>query len=160
MKRRIAIILIPSLLFIGVLSVLILNQFSGGLPAEAQAVLNSYLAAVPGEGLKEEAQTTAVYAQASDRFTADMGRPLIHAPIEAYRTSPVLYDGDIIRPANETADFALPAQEVWCVELEQSGKAAEYYFLARYENLYGSTWVLYQSQNGREATETVGCNAL
>lgn len=154
MKKRITLTLIPSLLFIAILSVLFSSQFSGGLPAEAQDILDSYLAAVPDKA----ARTTAVYAPNSDRFTAEMGHPLIHAPLEEHRPSPILYDGDIIRPVNETANFFPPAQEVWCVELDQTAKAAEYYFLARYENLYNSTWVLYQSQSGPEAVQTIGCN--
>ncbi|MFZ0547494.1 MAG: hypothetical protein WAM60_18755 [Candidatus Promineifilaceae bacterium] len=156
MKRRIAIILVPTFVFIGILAALILNQFSNELPAEAQDVLDSYVAALP----KEATVTSAVFARNSERFSAEMGRQIIHAPIEAYRTSPVLYDGDVIQPIEDNGDFALPPQEVWCITLDTTSKqTAEDYFLARYESLYGSTWVLYQSQDGRESAETIGCNS-
>lgn len=154
MKKRILYILVPSLLFIGVMASLIISQFSSRLPAEAQDILNSYLEAIPGE----VTNTTVMYALDIDQFTAEMGRPLLHAPIEEYRTSPVLFDGDVIRPPEEATQFPLPVQELWCVTLTQQNKAAEYYFLARHDNLYGATWVLYQSPSGKTAAQTVGCN--
>ena len=147
MKKRMAIIVIPTLLFTGVIAALLYSQFSGRLPAEAQHVLDSYLAATPGEvGVKSVS-----YVQEAEQFTAELGRPILHAPIEEYRTSPILYDGDIIRPPEEQSQFPIPAQELWCVTLEMSSNSAEFYFLARHENLYGSTWVLYEAQSGQSA---------
>jgi hypothetical protein len=153
MNKRIAIILVPSLLFTGVLTTLFFSQFNHRLPAEAQDILDSYLEAIPGE----VTVTGVSYARDYDQFTADMARPIIHAPIREYRSSPIFKDSEIVRPLEETSQFPLPAQELWCVTLVQDNKPADFYFLARHDNLYGATWVLYQSQNGVEPTKTAGC---
>jgi hypothetical protein len=156
MKKRVLIVIVPSILLGGVIIALILSQFSNRLPAEAEDILESYLEAVPGEVML----TTVSHARNYDQFTADMGRPIMHAPIEEYRTSPILYDGDIIRSPEPVAQFPFPVQQLWCVALIRQDKAAEYYFLARHDNLYGATWVLYESKDGRQATQTTGCDQL
>jgi hypothetical protein len=153
MKKRIAIILIPSILFVGVLVALTVSQFSSRLPGGAQDVLDSFLETIPGE----VTLTNISYARDREAFTAEMGRPLLHAPIEEYQTSPVLYDGDIIRAPEARSQFPFPAQELWCVALARQNKPTEYYFLARHDNLYGETWVLYQAQDGIQAAKTAGC---
>lgn len=156
MKKRIFIVILPSILLTSAVAALILSQFSNQLPAEAQDVLDSYLEAVPEEVMV----TTVSYARDYDQFTADMGSPIIHAPIKEYHTSSILFDGDIIRPLEEPAQYPFPAQQLWCVALIRQNNAAEFYFLARHDNLYGATWVLYQSKTGIQATQTVGCDPL
>lgn len=156
MKKRYAVVLIPSLLLVAIIAALIFSQFSSRLPDGAQYILDSYLDAVPGEVML----TTVTYARDHELFTADMGRSIMHAPIEAHRTSPVLFDGDIIRPIEPNSHFAFPVQELWCVTLTRNYQSDDYYFLGRHENLYGSTWVLYQSHSGVQAAQTVGCDPL
>lgn len=147
------IVVLPSVLFFAIVAGFIRSQFTNQLPAAAQDVLDSYLEAIPGE----VTLTNVSYARDRERFTAEMGQPILHATIQEYRTSPVLYDGDIIRAPEQAGQFPLPTQELWCVVIVPQNKAAEYYFLARHDNLYDETWVLYESHNGIQDTKTVGC---
>lgn len=150
------LVVIPSVIFVALIAGFIWSQFSNQLPAGAKAVLDSYLEAVPGE----ISLTNISYARDRELFTAEMGRPILHAPIEEYRTSPVIYDGDIIRVAEQADRFPLPVQELWCVTVVPQNKPAEYFFLARHDNLYGETWVLYESRHDIQDTKTVGCVSL
>jgi hypothetical protein len=156
MKKRIMIVVFPSALIVALVAGLIWSQFSNQLPAAAQDVLDSYLESLPGE----VALTNISYARDRELFTAEITQPVLHAPVEEYRPSPILYDGDIIRVTEQDDQFPLPAQELWCVTIVPQNKTAEYYFLARHDNLYGETWVLYKSPNSIQDTKKVGCVSL
>jgi microcystin-dependent protein len=78
MKKRILIVVVPSILLIGVVAALIVSQFSGRLPAEAQDVLDSYLAEIPGE----VTLAAVSYARDYEQFTADMGHAIIISPAD------------------------------------------------------------------------------
>ena len=154
MKKRLAIVLVPSTLFIFVFVALFVSQFSNKLPSGAKDILDAYVATTPDQTIV----TNISHASNRQGLTADMARPLLHAPIEEYRTSPILYDGNVIRAPESRNQFSFPAQELWCVVIVRENETAEYYFLARHDNLYGEIWVLYQSQTGLRGTKETGCN--
>lgn len=153
MKNRIAFVFASSILTIAILLAVILNQYSTSLPAAGQQVLRAYIQS----NYPDDPVTTIRFAQHRERFTADTARPLIDAQDSEYLISPVLYDGEIIRPPEEKGQFPFPAQELWCVTLTQNNQTAEYLFLGRHDTLYEENWVLYQSQSGAESQQTVGC---
>jgi hypothetical protein len=155
MRKRIAIVVIPSFILVAVLVALILNQFSSRLPPEGQQALDAYVES----HYPDVVVTTILYAHNRERFTVDMGRYLSHAPDTEYRISPVLYDDDIIRQPEESAQFPFPAQQVWCVTLTRPNKTADLFFLARHDNLYGESWALYESRIGRQPPKSIGCGS-
>jgi hypothetical protein len=139
---------------VGVLAALILGQFSNRLPEEGQIVLDDFVAqSYPDVLIKR-----VVYANNREQFTAEMGSHLDHAPKSTFRVSPVLYEGEIFKAPVERTEFAFPAQQVWCVTLTRSNNTTDLFYLARHENLYGATWVLYESRTGARPPQKLGCN--
>lgn len=153
MKKRIVFIVTLSFLAVVSLTAFVFNQLTPSLAAEGQQLLDDYINSSYAEGT----QTTILYARHREHFTADMGQQLDQFPKPNYRNSPHLYDSNIISPPDGDIQFPFPAQEVWCVTVERSNQPAEYFFLARHDNLYSEFWVLYQSREGLSPADALGC---
>jgi hypothetical protein len=154
MSRRWVFVIGTGLLLAGLLAVAMLSTVEAGLPDEAEAVLNRYLASQ--RAAFEIDQVTP--ARQPERLNRSMGQPLTIEDQPGGADSPALYAGEVIRPPADSGELPLPPQAAWCVWLvdrRDESLAGELIVVTQHEQLYGEQWGLFRVDQALAAQ--LGC---